>query len=207
MLSDPDKRLHYDRFGAIEGAGAFSAADITSATEFFDALFGDLFGLARRKSTTGRDLRYTLEIDFEEAALGCEKVITFERPEDCADCHGTGAEGGTAGLATCTRCAGEGVIRKKAGFLTTRRDCMGCGGTGQVPRVRCPTCEGAGLVDRERRFTCASRPRRSAAPHSGCRARGRQAGAAANPATCTSSYAFARTRFTAARARAKETCC
>jgi len=154
VLSDGDKRTHYDRFGAVDGsAGPFGAADIAGATEFFDALFGDLFGLARKKSTAGRDLRYTLELDFEEAALGCEKAIVFERPEDCADCHGTGAEGGTAGLATCTRCNGEGVIRKKAGFLSTRRDCMGCGGTGQVPRVRCPTCEGAGLVDRERRYT------------------------------------------------------
>jgi molecular chaperone DnaJ len=100
----------------------------------------------------GRDLRYTLELDFEEAALGCEKTIVFQRPEDCADCHGTGAEGGTAGLTKCTRCNGEGVIRKKAGFLSSRRDCMGCGGTGEVPRVRCPTCEGAGLIDRERRY-------------------------------------------------------
>jgi molecular chaperone DnaJ len=148
-----DKRGHYDRFGSVDGAGPFSAADISSATEFFDALFGDLFGLARRKSTAGRDMRYTLELDFEEAALGCEKTIVFERPEDCTACLGTGAEGGTAGLATCTRCNGEGVIRKKAGFLTSRRDCMGCGGTGQVPRVRCATCEGAGLVDRERRYT------------------------------------------------------
>jgi molecular chaperone DnaJ len=153
VLSDEDKRGHYDRFGSVEAAGLpFSATDITGATEFFDALFGDLFGIARRKSTQGRDLRYTLELDFEEAALGCEKTIVFERPEDCVACFGTGAEGGTVGLATCTRCGGEGVIRKKAGFLTSRRDCMGCGGTGRVPRVRCSVCEGAGLVDRERRY-------------------------------------------------------
>ena len=48
--------------------------------------------------SSGRDLRYTLELDFEEAALGCEKVVVFERPEDCSVCSGTGAEGGSAGL-------------------------------------------------------------------------------------------------------------
>jgi molecular chaperone DnaJ len=153
VLSDEDKRTHYDRFGAVDGAGPLSGADIASATEFFDALFGDLFGLARRRKTTGRDMRYTLEVDFEEAALGCEKIITFERPEDCRACLGTGAEGASAGLVTCTRCNGEGVVRKKTGFLTTRRECMGCGGAGQVPRVRCSACEGAGLVDRERSYT------------------------------------------------------
>jgi molecular chaperone DnaJ len=153
VLSDDGKRRHYDRFGSVDGQSPFAATDVTGATEFFDALFGDLFGLQRRRSTAGRDLRYTLELDFEEAALGCEKVLVFERPEDCSACSGTGAEGGNAGLVTCPRCAGEGVIRKKAGFLTSRRDCMGCGGTGQVPRVRCATCEGAGLVDRERRYT------------------------------------------------------
>jgi molecular chaperone DnaJ len=152
VLSDQDKRAHYDRFGSVDGVGPLGGADLTSATEFFDALFGDLFGLARRRSTAGRDMRYTLEVDFEEAALGCEKTIVFERPEDCKSCLGTGAEGAAAGLTTCTRCGGDGVIRKKAGFLTSRRECMGCGGTGQVPRVRCGVCEGAGLVDEERRY-------------------------------------------------------
>ncbi len=152
MLSDDQKRTHYDCFGAVDGAGPLSGADIASATEFFDALFGDLFGLARRRKTTGRDMRYTLEVEFEDAALGCERTITFERPEDCRACFGTGAEGAAAGLVTCTRCNGEGVVRKKTGFLTTRRECMGCGGTGQVPRARCPVCEGAGLVDRERSY-------------------------------------------------------
>jgi molecular chaperone DnaJ len=153
VLSDDDKRRHYDRFGAIDGQSPFAATDVTGAAEFFDALFGDLFGLQRRRSSAGRDLRYTLELDFEEAALGCDKTIVFERPEDCSACSGTGAEGGSAGLVSCARCGGEGVIRKKAGFLTSRRDCMGCGGSGQVPRVRCAACEGAGLVDRERRYT------------------------------------------------------
>jgi molecular chaperone DnaJ len=152
VLSDHDQRAHYDRFGAISGVAPFGGTDVTSATDFFDAIFGDLFGLARRRSATGRDLRYTLELDFEEAALGCEKVIVFERPEDCEACRGAGAEGGAAGMMTCGRCGGEGAIRAKVGFLSGRRECLGCGGTGQIPRVPCRVCEGAGLVDRERRY-------------------------------------------------------
>jgi molecular chaperone DnaJ len=152
VLSDRDKREHYDRFGTAPGPGGLNSADVTNATDFFNAIFGDLFGVAQRRSTTGRDLRYTLELDFEEAALGCEKVIVFERPEDCESCRGSGAEGGAAGMKPCPRCDGEGVIRSKVGFLTGRRECLGCGGTGQVPRVACKTCEGAGLVDKERRY-------------------------------------------------------
>ena len=207
MLSDEEKRGHYNRFGAVDGAGPLGGADIASATEFFDALFGNLFGLSRRRKTAGRDMRYTLEVDFEEAALGCEKTITFERPEDCRACLGTGAEGASAGLATCDRCGGEGIVRKKAGFLTTRRECMGCGGTGQVPRVRCAACEGAGLVDRERELH-GSRPARidrrldaAARP-----ARGRRGGAAVRPATCTCWCACARTRSTAASPPATARC-
>jgi molecular chaperone DnaJ len=112
VLSDQDQRERYNRYGSVDGASPFGGPDITSATEFFDAIFGDLFGLGRKKSAVGRDLRYTLELDFEEAALGCEKVVVFDRPEDCEACFGTGADGGTAGLVTCSRCNGEGVIRK-----------------------------------------------------------------------------------------------
>jgi molecular chaperone DnaJ len=153
VLSDRDRRDRYDRFGAADGGvGAFTAADVANATDFFDTIFGDLFGMARRRSATGRDLRYTLELDFEDAALGCEKVLVFERPEDCEACRGAGAEGGAAGMMTCGRCHGEGVIRSKVGFIPGRRECLGCGGTGQIPRVPCKVCEGAGLVDRERRY-------------------------------------------------------
>ena len=153
MLSDQDQRQRYDSFGFVDAQSPFGgAADVAKAAEFFDAIFGDLFGLSRRRATAGRDLRYTLELDFAEAALGCEKVIAFERAEDCAACRGTGAAGGAAGLMACARCGGEGVIRKKAGFLSARRECLGCGGTGEVPRVRCQACEGAGLIDKQREY-------------------------------------------------------
>jgi len=152
VLSDVDKRAHYNRFGALGEGNPFAGASVASATDFFDAIFGDLLGLGRRRCSVGRDLRYTLEISFEEAMLGCRKTIAFDRAEDCAACRGTGAEGGAAGLARCARCDGEGKLKQKVGLLGGRRECAACGGTGEIPRVPCRTCEGAGLVDRRREF-------------------------------------------------------
>jgi molecular chaperone DnaJ len=154
VLGDEDKRAHYDRFGEKLGtADAFDiGSDLRVATDFFDAIFGDLFGLGRKKAA-GQDLRYTLELDFEEAALGCEKAIRFSRQEDCSACTGTGAEGGAAGLIRCEKCQGQGTIRQKTGFFATKRDCLACGGAGEIPRVRCATCEGTGLVERTREYT------------------------------------------------------
>lgn len=153
VLSDLDKRSHYNRFGSLGADGnPFASANVANATDFFDAIFGDLLGLGRRKSSAGRDLRYTLEIEFEEAMLGSKKAIAFDRSEDCGSCRGTGAEGGAAGLSTCAACGGEGRLRQKVGLLGGRRECLACGGAGEIPRVRCRTCEGAGLVDKRRAF-------------------------------------------------------
>ena len=155
VLSDEDKRAHYDRFGERPGEGGSDfdmRTDLRVATDFFDAIFGDLFGLGRKKAA-GQDLRYTLELDFEEAALGCEKVIRFTRQEDCGACSGTGAAGGAAGLIRCEKCQGQGSLRQRTGFFATRRDCLACGGAGEVPRVRCTGCEGTGLVERAREYT------------------------------------------------------
>lgn len=153
VVGDEEKRARYDRFGALEGDLPFKAdADLRMATDFFDAVFGDLFGLGRKKAV-GQDLRYTLELDFEEAALGCDQEIAFDRQEDCRVCVGTGAKGGTAGLTRCTRCEGQGYTRQKAGFFSARRECLACGGAGEVPRVRCKSCGGTGLVEQSRRYT------------------------------------------------------
>jgi molecular chaperone DnaJ len=153
VLGDEDKRAQYDRFGGLTSDLPFgSEADLRTVTDFFDAVFGDLLGTARKRAA-GHDLRYTLELDFEQAVLGCEQEIRFTRNSDCASCRGTGAEGGAAGLVPCANCQGQGTLRHKAGFLSSKRDCQACGGTGQVPRVPCKTCGGAGLVDSERVFT------------------------------------------------------
>jgi molecular chaperone DnaJ len=153
VLSDDDKRAHYDRFGAAANDLPFGAEpDLGKVTDFFDAVFGDLFGTGRKRAA-GQDLRYTLELSFEEAALGCEKELRFTRTGDCASCRGTGAEGGAAGLEPCGRCEGKGFVRQPAGFLSARHECRACGGAGEVARVRCKACAGAGLADAERVFS------------------------------------------------------
>lgn len=153
VLGDEEKRARYDRFGPVAADLPFgNDADIRVVTDFFDAVFGDLFG-AGRKRAAGQDLRYTLELDFVEAALGCEKEIRFTRTGDCAACRGTGAENGAVGLEPCARCDGQGYVRGKAGLLGGRRQCQACGGAGEVPRVPCETCKGTGLAESERVFT------------------------------------------------------
>lgn len=159
VLSDADKKAHYDRFGSLGEGNPFAGVNVNSATDFFDAIFGDLLGLGRKKGAAGRDLRYTLEIDFDEAALGCRKTIAFDRSEDCGSCHGTGAEGGAAGLRPCSRCGGQGFQRLGSGLLASKRECAVCGGTGELPRVRCTVCEGAGLVEKRRAFDVVIPPR------------------------------------------------
>jgi molecular chaperone DnaJ len=153
VLGDESKRADYDRFGAVSNDLPFGKeADINAVMSFFDAVFGDLFGTGRKRAA-GHDLRYTLELAFEEAALGCEKEITFTRSGDCARCRGTGAEGGAAGLGPCGRCEGQGVLRQGAGLFSAKRECPDCGGAGEVAKVRCGACAGAGLTDSERTFT------------------------------------------------------
>ena len=153
VLGDEDKREKYGRFGSLAGDLPLGTdADLRTVLDFFDAVFGDLFGTARKRPA-GQDLRYTLELSFAELALGCEKEITFTRSGDCPRCRGTGAEGGAAGLLAGLRCAGQGTLKQKAGLFTARRECPACNGVGQVARESCPACAGAGLTDVERRFT------------------------------------------------------
>ena len=151
VLGDEDKRARYDRFGQASDVAFGVGGDFDSATDFFDAIFGDLFGLGRKKAA-GQDLRYTLELDFQEAAMGCEKNIRFTRQEDCGGCSGTGAESGAAGLISCNKCAGKGFTRQRTGFFSARHECLACGGSGEIPRVRCRTCGGVGLVEREKDY-------------------------------------------------------
>ena len=163
VLADTDKRHLYDRFGhAGLGGAATGGFDPTVFTGFEDILgglgdifgFGDVFGGGRRRGgpQRGADLRYDLEISFEEAAKGTETPIQIPRQEACEPCAGTGAAPGSK-PATCPQCHGRGQLRYQQGFFTVARTCGQCRGTGTVITKPCTTCRGTGRTQQDRKLT------------------------------------------------------
>lgn len=152
VLSDPEARARYDRRG-FDGVGGGVGVDIGGFTDLFESLFGDLFGKKKSGKMPGRDLRYTLELSFEEAALGVEKTIKFPAPVECAACKGSGARGGEAGLRACGACGGKGEVKVQQGFFSLSKKCPTCSGSGKVIGDKCDECKGAGTLDKEREFT------------------------------------------------------
>lgn len=163
VISDPDKRSAYDRFGhaGVSGAGAggFDPNAFAGFEDIFGNLgdlfgFGDVFGGRRRRGgpQRGSDLRYDLEISFEESFTGTETTIQIPREETCESCKGSGAADGSA-PETCGQCKGSGQQRFQQGFLTVARPCPACRGAGKVISKPCQACRGAGRVARERKIT------------------------------------------------------
>jgi len=165
ILADAEKRSLYDRFGhagvkSAAGAGAgFDPSVFQEFGDFADILgnmfgFGDLFGGGRRRGgpQRGGDLRYDLEISFEESARGAETAIQIPRQENCESCHGSGAAPGSSPT-TCPQCRGQGQVRFQQGFFTVARTCPQCRGAGKIVTKPCATCHGAGRVAKERKIT------------------------------------------------------
>ncbi|PYQ22178.1 MAG: hypothetical protein DMF79_06520, partial [Acidobacteria bacterium] len=113
--------------------------------------FGDLFGRRRGGPRRGSDLRYNLEISFEEAAFGTETHIQIPRAETCKECGGNGAAPGTQPTA-CPTCGGSGQMTFQQGFFSVARTCSRCRGTGRVVASECKTCHGEGQVAIERKL-------------------------------------------------------
>lgn len=155
VLSDPDKRARYDRFGHgafSAGGGAGGGFDPSVFGDFSDIL-GDLFGFGGRGGRSGpaigADLRYDLRITFEEAAFGVDPTLRIPRLESCGSCRGSGSQGGKPPSA-CAACAGRGQIRFSQGFFTVARTCPRCAGSGQTISDPCLECHGEGRVETER---------------------------------------------------------
>lgn len=161
VLSDPQKKAQYDRFGhagVSSGGGGFGGFDPSTFSDFSDIL-GDFFGFGeafgggggrkRSRVQRGSDLRFDLEIGFEEAVFGLKTRIKIPRTETCQACGGTGAKPGTSAM-TCQSCGGRGQIRYQQGFFSVARTCGACSGSGQVVKDPCKTCRGEGRVRTEK---------------------------------------------------------
>ena len=163
VLADAEKRSQYDRFGhaavsnTSSGGSGFDPTIFADFGDLFGCLgdmfgFADAFGGRRGGGQRGADLRYDLEISFEEAARGTETAIQIPRQETCSTCRGSGAAPGSS-PSICQHCQGQGQVRSQQGFFTVARTCPYCRGTGRIISRPCSSCRGGGRVARERKLT------------------------------------------------------
>ncbi len=164
VLSDAEKRKKYDQFGhaafdpaAGGGFSGFGGEGFSGFGDFggFGDIFSSFFGgggsssARRNMPQDGDDLAVRITLDFEEAVFGCKKDVTFNRVEECSECHGSGAEAG-AKPETCPTCHGSGqvTVQQNTPFGTMRssRTCSACRGTGQIIKNPCRNCSGKGYV-------------------------------------------------------------
>ncbi len=156
VLSDPEKRAAYDRFGhaGVNGMGGMPDFTAMDFADLFEELFG--FGFGRRgprrpAPRRGRDIHLKVTLTFEEAAFGVEKTVEVTRQEICSVCGGTGAAPGTQPV-RCSTCGGTGRVRQTRqtffGTLVQETVCPTCGGTGETVTTPCPECRGRGRVRR-----------------------------------------------------------
>ena len=155
VLSDPQKRAAYDRYGhAGVGAGGFDGNPFGNQDigDIFGDIFGEMFNMGGGRRTSrvqkGRDVRHDLTIEFEEAVFGKETKVTIHRAEACKDCRGTGTATGR-GPSTCQHCQGRGQVRYQQGFFSIARTCTACGGSGTVISDPCTICRGEGRAERQ----------------------------------------------------------
>lgn len=149
VLSDPQRRAAYDRYGH-EGLRGGAGAGGPSFSDLFGDVFEDIFG-ARPGPRRGSDLRYTLELSLEEAVRGVVQTIRIPGRTRCEHCNGYGTANGRR-PPSCPSCHGSGRIRLQQGFFVVQQTCPHCGGRGHVVTDPCDRCGGSGQVRTERRL-------------------------------------------------------
>lgn len=162
VLSDPQKRATYDRFGHAGLSGqVLDPSNFGAIFEEFQDIFTDMFGFqdvfglggggrrrgGRSRAQRGGDVRYDLKLSFEDAAAGVKTRVKTARLENCEACHGTGAKLGT-GMSACETCKGRGQLHYQQGFFAVSRTCPNCHGAGQVIKDPCAECRGQGRIER-----------------------------------------------------------
>ncbi|MDB9415101.1 molecular chaperone DnaJ [Microcystis aeruginosa] len=157
ILSEPETRNRYDRFGEAGvsgGAAGFDPDNMGGFADIFETIFSGFGGMggqatARRRTgpTRGEDLRLDFRLKFREAVFGGEKEIRIRHLETCQTCKGSGARPGT-GSHTCTTCGGTGQVRRATrtpfGTFAQVSVCPTCDGTGEVIEEKCDVCGGSG---------------------------------------------------------------
>ncbi len=164
ILSDPEKRNRYDRFGhqAFTGSGGGGQHGFHNVDDIFAQfgdIFGDFFGMGggtrRRRDPNqprkGADLRYVMEIDLENVVKGVEREIEYDCDESCKECNGSGAEKGSS-AETCTTCGGQGQVIRAQGFFQMATTCPTCHGQGQMIKHKCKSCRGSGRTSKHRKI-------------------------------------------------------
>ena len=164
VLSDPEQRSRYDRFGHAGVSSAASAAWGAPGFGGIEDILGDLFGFGdifggaggrgpsrRSAQQRGADLRYDLEISLEQAATGMTAQLRIPKLETCEKCNGSGTAPGTQ-PETCRTCEGAGQVRFQQGFFSVSRTCGNCRGTGQIITSPCDMCRASGRIDREKQI-------------------------------------------------------
>ena len=175
VLSDSEKRQRYDQLGhaaftsAGRGGGSGGFGGFHDPFDIFSQVFGqgargsggssffeDLFGFGggsghRSEAVDGADLRYDMEIDFEDAVYGADKSVTIPKMDTCGACEGSGCAPGTS-KETCAHCGGSGHIAMSQGFFSVRQTCPVCHGAGRVIKKPCKKCHGQGRVRVEKKL-------------------------------------------------------
>jgi molecular chaperone DnaJ len=155
VLSDPQRRAMYDRFGhraeepgsPFAAGGPFAGGVVDISEIAFDGILGDLLGVFGVGKGDRGDIKRELDVTFEEAAFGCTKEMRYDRVATCSDCRGSGSAPGSV-PDPCSACNGRGRVRFQQGLfpIAVERVCSRCRGTGRTVRVPCTSCKGSGLV-------------------------------------------------------------
>jgi molecular chaperone DnaJ len=160
VLKDPQKRAAYDRFGkdAFRNGGSgdpFGDAGFNGFSDIFSTIFGEFMDPrgARQNAARGADLRYDLELSFEEAFTGIEKTIAVDALARCEACDGRGCNGLDRCASTCQACGGMGKVRAQQGFFVVERGCPTCRGSGEVIADPCRDCHGEGRALAQRKLS------------------------------------------------------
>ena len=158
VLSDPDKRKQYDRFGSTNGQPAGGGG---TTFDFGDFDLGDIFGgifnrgggrQQPQRGQRGNDVEVEVRVSFEDALQGVQTTVPVQLELACHTCHGTGAAPGTAPK-QCPQCNGSGVVATSQGLFALQQPCPRCHGMGSIVETPCPTCRGAGRERRTKRYT------------------------------------------------------